>query len=73
MKPKIKAVLKGAALGAAFIAVAVILGSCTTTTTTLPDGSTTTIRSTDPVAAATLSALLMDAANVAKARIVYEK
>lgn len=41
MKPTIKAILKGAAIGLSAVAIAIAMSSCatTTTTTTLPDGT----------------------------------
>jgi len=66
------AIAKGIIIGATMIAVAT-LTSCTTTTTTLPDGTVTVIKGADPAAVATLSALLIEASEIAKAQIVYEK
>lgn len=53
MKPTIKAILKGAALGLAAVAIAIACSSCvsTVTTTTLPDGTVVKIESKGPDAA----------------------
>jgi hypothetical protein len=41
MKPTIKAIMKGAAIGLSAVAIAIAMSSCVTTTTktTLPDGT----------------------------------